>query len=150
MMEVRNNVYIMISKETRELKRVHRHEIKCVSFGSEPEAVDSADAEQNSNMSETGMSTDSDSSESEVMRVVRDQPPHAPRRNPAPERPTPLPRRSARTTAGCHSNPHHVPRSVCVHHVETEEQPALVSESHKFVLDMTEKMMNFVGNLSHM
>jgi len=59
--EVRNNVYTVISKETGELKRVHRNEIKCVSFGSGPEAVDSADTEQNSNMSETGMSTDSDS-----------------------------------------------------------------------------------------
>ena len=47
--EVRNNVYTVISKETGELK--------CISFSSEPEAVDSADAEQNSSMSETGMST---------------------------------------------------------------------------------------------
>ena len=37
--EVRNNVYTVISKETGELKRVHRNELKCVSFGSEPEAV---------------------------------------------------------------------------------------------------------------
>ena len=53
------------------MKRVHRNELKCVSFGSEHEAVDSADAEQNSSMSETGMSTDSDSSESEVMSGQR-------------------------------------------------------------------------------
>lgn len=118
--EVRDSVYTVVSCKTGEQKRLHRNELKVTPVSRDQASNSETDGEEERSADTTdGDNTDSDTE----LAYVADPGNQAATVRPAAIRPPPAPvplRRTTRTTAGRHSNPHHLPRSACARPVEAE------------------------------
>lgn len=139
--ESKDNVCTVVSTESGEAKRVHRNEVKTV-----PDLYVLRDTES---------STDSESSDFEIVIQKKSDSQAATTHMAGEINPDIVEenqgelRRSKRTTAGQHSNPHKLPKAAGVLAMNAEESKTETDYKQKsaFVLEMMDKMNTFINNL---